>query len=74
MILADVFKNSEMARETDYSTNGADDPVVVQFAASNGVDLAAAAEMVAPFAGGIGMKKKSKIKRKKGRGSFYITV
>ena len=58
MILADVFKNSEMARETDYSTNEADDPVVVQFAASNGVDLAAAAEMVAPFAGGIGMKKK----------------
>ncbi|KAI9270690.1 hypothetical protein BDA99DRAFT_502465 [Phascolomyces articulosus] len=53
MILADVFKNSEMARETDYSTNEADDPVVVQFAASNGVDLAAAAEMVAPFAGGI---------------------
>ena len=55
MILADVFKNSDFARETDYSTNAADDPVVVQFAANNPVDLAAAAELVSPFAGGIGM-------------------
>ena len=54
MILADVFKNSDLARETDYSTNAGDDPVVVQFAASNSEDLAAAAELVAPFAGGIG--------------------
>ncbi|CDH59923.1 trna-dihydrouridine(20a 20b) synthase [Lichtheimia corymbifera JMRC:FSU:9682] len=53
MILADVFKNSDLARETDYSTNAGDDPVVVQFAASNSEDLAAAAELVAPFAGGI---------------------
>ncbi|KAI9317038.1 hypothetical protein BX666DRAFT_2019105 [Dichotomocladium elegans] len=53
MILADVFKNSDLARETDYSTNDLDDPVVVQFAASNPVDLAAAAELVAPYAGGI---------------------
>lgn len=57
MILADVFKNSDLARETDYSTNAGDDPVVVQFAASNSEDLAAAAELVAPFAGGIGKMK-----------------
>lgn len=54
MILADVFKNSDYARHSDFSTNAADDPVVVQFAANNGADLAAAAELVAPYAGGIG--------------------
>ncbi|KAF7732282.1 tRNA-dihydrouridine(20a/20b) synthase [NAD(P)+]-like protein [Apophysomyces ossiformis] len=53
MILADVFKNSEFARECDFTTNERDDPVVVQFAANNGVDLAAAAELVAPYVGGI---------------------
>ncbi|KAI8377684.1 uncharacterized protein BYT42DRAFT_593849 [Radiomyces spectabilis] len=53
MILADVFKNSEFARESDFSTNSQDDPVVVQFAANNGADLATAAELVAPYAGGI---------------------
>lgn len=55
MILADVFKNSDYARHSDFSTNAADDPVVVQFAANNGVDLADAAELVAPYAGGIGV-------------------
>lgn len=54
MILADVFKNSEFARSSDFSTNYKDDPVVVQFAAHNGADLADAAELVAPYAGGIG--------------------
>lgn len=54
MILADVFKNSEFARSSDFSTNAQDDPVVVQFAANNGADLADAAELVSPYAGGIG--------------------
>ncbi|CEP10693.1 hypothetical protein [Parasitella parasitica] len=53
MILADVFKNSDFARSSDFSTNNLDDPVVVQFAANNGADLADAAELVAPYAGGI---------------------
>ncbi|GAA5796908.1 hypothetical protein HPULCUR_002286 [Helicostylum pulchrum] len=53
MILADVFKNSEFARSSDFSTNYKDDPVVVQFAASKGADLADAAELVSPYAGGI---------------------
>ncbi|CAO3642404.1 unnamed protein product [Mucor hiemalis] len=39
MILADVFKNSEFARSSDFSTNYKDDPVVVQFAAHNGAIL-----------------------------------
>jgi tRNA-dihydrouridine synthase 4 len=57
MMLADVFKNSEFARHTDFTTNDKDDPVVVQFAASNGADLADAAELVAPYAGAIGKLK-----------------
>ncbi|ORX45289.1 FMN-linked oxidoreductase [Hesseltinella vesiculosa] len=53
MMLADVFKNSHFARDSDFSTNDRDDPVVVQFAANNGADLADAAEIVSPFAGAI---------------------
>ncbi|KAI8096798.1 uncharacterized protein BX664DRAFT_257959 [Halteromyces radiatus] len=53
MMLADVFKNSEFARDTDFSTNANDNPMVVQFAASNGADLADAAELVSPYAGAI---------------------
>ncbi|KAJ1834429.1 tRNA dihydrouridine synthase [Coemansia sp. RSA 2706] len=52
MILADVFKLSEFARQ-DYTTNDRDCPVVVQFAAHDPVDLAHAAQLVAPFADGI---------------------
>jgi tRNA-dihydrouridine synthase 4 len=55
MILADVFKSSEFARESDFSTNDRDDPVVIQFAASNGSDLADAAELASPYVSGIGM-------------------
>ncbi|KAJ2570369.1 tRNA dihydrouridine synthase [Coemansia sp. RSA 1807] len=52
MILADVFKSSEFAR-LDYTTNDRDCPVVVQFAAHDPVDLAHAAQLVAPYADGI---------------------
>ncbi|KAF9181171.1 tRNA-dihydrouridine(20a/20b) synthase [NAD(P)+]-like protein [Haplosporangium sp. Z 11] len=53
MILADVFAASNHARESEFSTNLLDDPVVIQFAASNGVDLANAAELVAPYVSAI---------------------
>lgn len=52
MILADVFRSSEFARR-DYTTNDKDCPVVVQFAAHDPVDLAQAAQLVAPYADGI---------------------
>ncbi|KAI9506131.1 tRNA dihydrouridine synthase [Coemansia spiralis] len=52
MMLADVFKSSEYARR-DFTTNDSDCPVVVQFAAHDPVDLAHAAQIVAPFADGI---------------------
>lgn len=63
MILADVFKCSEFARHSDYSTNDNDDPVVVQFAANKAADLADAAELVAPFAGGIGKEEEEEIEK-----------
>ncbi|KAG0208214.1 tRNA-dihydrouridine(20a/20b) synthase [NAD(P)+]-like protein [Mortierella sp. GBA30] len=53
MILADVFSASNYSRECEFSTNMLDDPVVIQFAASNGVDLANAAELAAPYVSGI---------------------
>ncbi|KAG0313715.1 tRNA-dihydrouridine(20a/20b) synthase [NAD(P)+]-like protein [Dissophora globulifera] len=53
MILADVFSASNYARDSEFSTNLLDDPVVIQFAASNGADLARAAELVAPYVSGI---------------------
>ncbi|KAI1310826.1 tRNA-dihydrouridine(20a/20b) synthase [NAD(P)+]-like protein [Mortierella claussenii] len=53
MILADVFSASNYSRDCEFSTNLLDDPVVIQFAASNGVDLANAAELAAPFVSGI---------------------
>ncbi|KAI9146501.1 hypothetical protein BKA69DRAFT_1034705 [Paraphysoderma sedebokerense] len=53
MILADVFKNSPLARDCEFLTNKYDNPVIIQFAASNANDLADAAEMVAPFVNGI---------------------
>ncbi|KAJ2000820.1 tRNA dihydrouridine synthase [Coemansia thaxteri] len=52
MILADVFKSSEFARQ-DFATNDSDCPLVVQFAAHDPVDLAQAAQIVAPYADGI---------------------
>ncbi|KAG0360810.1 hypothetical protein BC939DRAFT_470483 [Gamsiella multidivaricata] len=53
MILADVFSASNYSRECEFSTNLLDDPVVIQFAASTSVDLANAAELVAPYVSGI---------------------
>lgn len=49
MILSDVFKNSQICRECDFTTNLKDDPVIVQFAASKAKDFADAAELVAPY-------------------------
>ncbi|KAJ3216891.1 tRNA-dihydrouridine(20a/20b) synthase [NAD(P)+]-like protein [Dinochytrium kinnereticum] len=53
MILSDVFKRSSIARDCDFTTNAADDPVVVQFAASKPEDLADAADLVARYSSGV---------------------
>ncbi|EGF83750.1 hypothetical protein BATDEDRAFT_21188 [Batrachochytrium dendrobatidis JAM81] len=54
MILSDVFKHSQISRETEFRTHQiTDDPVIVQFAASNPTDLADAAELVARYTNGV---------------------
>ncbi|KAJ3107833.1 tRNA-dihydrouridine(20a/20b) synthase [NAD(P)+]-like protein [Phlyctochytrium planicorne] len=53
MILSDVFKRSHIARECDFTTNDDDDPVIVQFAASNAEDWADASELVARYSSGV---------------------
>ncbi|KAF2354080.1 tRNA-dihydrouridine synthase [Trinorchestia longiramus] len=53
MIVSDSFIKSEKARHSDFSTSQGDRPLVVQFAASNAQDLAAAAALVAPHSSGV---------------------
>ncbi|RKP10304.1 hypothetical protein THASP1DRAFT_13016 [Thamnocephalis sphaerospora] len=47
MTLADVFHRSEYARDSDFTTNAADTPVVLQFAARVPVDMERASQLVA---------------------------
>jgi tRNA-dihydrouridine synthase len=49
MILANVFKHSKISQQLEFRTSYADSPVIVQFAASNALDAADAAELVAVF-------------------------
>ncbi|KAJ1649857.1 tRNA dihydrouridine synthase [Dispira simplex] len=49
MILADVFRRSDYSRECEFITCPDETPLVVQFAANDGVHLADAAELVAPW-------------------------
>ncbi|KAI5815746.1 dihydrouridine synthase [Pyronema omphalodes] len=63
MILAKEFVRSNFARNSDFTTYGissnseipADTPLVVQFGASNALDFARAAEMVAPYCDGVNL-------------------
>ena len=53
MIMADCFHKSQFARDSDFSTNMHDGPLVVQFAANNPTDFSLASQLVAPFCDGI---------------------
>lgn len=53
MIVSDSFVRSQKARDSDFTTNTADRPLIVQFAASNAKDLADATEIVAEYADGV---------------------
>ncbi|KAJ1549612.1 tRNA-dihydrouridine(20a/20b) synthase [NAD(P)+]-like protein [Cladochytrium tenue] len=53
MILADVFRNSDIARDSELTTTANDDPVIVQFAASRPEDLADATTLVARYVSGV---------------------
>ncbi|XP_014663869.1 PREDICTED: tRNA-dihydrouridine(20a/20b) synthase [NAD(P)+]-like isoform X3 [Priapulus caudatus] len=53
MIISDSFVRSIKARDSDFTTNSGDRPLIVQFAAHNAKDLADATEIVAPYADGV---------------------
>lgn len=53
MIISESFLNSSEARDSDFTTNAGDRPLVVQFAAKNAVELSNATEMIVPFADGV---------------------
>eukprot|EP00795_Rhopilema_esculentum_P002264 gene2264-17875_t len=53
MIVSDSFVKSVKARDSEFTTNSGDRPLVVQFAANNGKDLADAAELVYEYSDGV---------------------
>lgn len=55
MILAREFVRNQMARDSDFTTNDLDTPLIVQVGASNILDLTRAAEMIMPYCDGIGL-------------------
>eukprot|EP00794_Sanderia_malayensis_P006053 gene6053-6755_t len=50
MIISESFVQSVKARDSEFSTNFGDRPLIVQFAASNGKDLADATELILDYA------------------------
>ncbi|KAJ8046381.1 tRNA-dihydrouridine(20a/20b) synthase [NAD(P)+]-like [Holothuria leucospilota] len=53
MIISESFIKSQKARDSEFTTNSEDHPLIVQFAANNANDFADAAELVAPYAQGV---------------------
>eukprot|EP00761_Pharyngomonas_kirbyi_P003285 gb/GECH01003289.1/.p1 GENE.gb/GECH01003289.1/~~gb/GECH01003289.1/.p1 ORF type:complete len:326 (+),score=71.35 gb/GECH01003289.1/:1-978(+) len=53
MIMADSFTRSQEARDNEFQTCPQDGPLVVQFAASDGVCLGRASQFVSPYASAI---------------------
>lgn len=53
MIISDSFIQSVKARDSDFTTNTMDRPLLVQFAARCGKELADATEIIVPFADGV---------------------
>ncbi|XP_071960206.1 tRNA-dihydrouridine(20a/20b) synthase [NAD(P)+]-like [Antedon mediterranea] len=53
MIVSNSFVKSVKARDSEFTTNSNDHPLVVQFAASNSKDLADATEIISPYANGV---------------------
>ena len=56
MILSADFAASKYARDSEFTTNIKDKPLIVQFAAKNSKELSDAAELVAKYVGGIGKR------------------
>lgn len=55
MILAREFVRAKVARDSDFTTNETDGPLIVQFGTNNELDLARAAVMIKPYCDGIGI-------------------
>lgn len=55
MMLAREFVRNAQARITDFSTNDADTPTIIQVGVNNTTDLLRFVEMVAPFVDGVGI-------------------
>lgn len=55
MILAREFVRNDIARITDFSTNAADTPLIVQVGCNNVEDLLKFVEMIHPYVDGIGL-------------------
>ncbi|VVT46318.1 uncharacterized protein SAPINGB_P001154 [Magnusiomyces paraingens] len=55
MILAREFVRHPFARDSDFSTNAADAPVIAQFGANNPKDLVRAVQLIRPYVDGIGL-------------------
>ena len=55
MILAREFVRNQTARDSDFSTNFGDSPVVAQFGANNSLDLVRAVRLIKPYVDGIGL-------------------
>ncbi|XP_037092084.1 tRNA-dihydrouridine(20a/20b) synthase [NAD(P)+]-like isoform X2 [Pollicipes pollicipes] len=53
MIMSDSFVRSEKARDNEFTTNTADHPLIVQFAANNPSDFANASELVSRWCQGV---------------------
>ena len=53
MIMSDSFVRSAKARNSEFSTNSTDRPLIVQFAANNPSDLKLATEIIMPYCDGI---------------------
>lgn len=53
MIVADSFLSSEKARQNEFTTSDDEGPLIVQFAARNGVEFRRASELIYPYADGV---------------------
>ncbi|EDO46952.1 predicted protein [Nematostella vectensis] len=53
MIISESFVKSQKARDSEFTTNSGDRPIVVQFAANCAKDLADATEIISPFVDGV---------------------
>jgi len=53
MIVSSCFNQSKSARDVEFTTDSADRPLIVQFAANNAIDLAKAAQFVSQYSDGV---------------------